>query len=59
MKEQMIKATAMATVLFAIVFAALLIFVGIEGVETPTEIAVAVILGSIVFFVVSYSIKKK
>lgn len=55
----MLKATVMATMLFAIVFAALLIFVGIEGVETATEKAVAVVIGSIVFFIVSYSIKRK
>lgn len=59
MKKQMLKATVMATILFAIVFAALLIFVGIEGVETTTEKAVAVIIGSVVFFIVSYSIKRK
>jgi hypothetical protein len=59
MKKQMLKATVMATILFAIVFAALLIFIGIEGVETATQKAVAVIIGSVVFFVVSYSIKRK
>lgn len=59
MKKQMLKATVMATILFAIVFAALLIFVGIEGVETTTEKAVAVVIGSVVFFIVSYSIKRK
>jgi hypothetical protein len=59
MKKQMLKATVMATILFAIVFAALLIYVGIEGVETTTEKAVAVVIGSVVFFVVSYSFKRK
>ncbi|MBU7022619.1 MAG: hypothetical protein HXS40_00505 [Theionarchaea archaeon] len=59
MKKQMLKATAMATILFAIVFAALLIFVGIEGVETATDKAMAVIIGSVVFFIVSSFIKRR
>ncbi|MBU7015545.1 MAG: hypothetical protein HXS52_00580 [Theionarchaea archaeon] len=59
MRKQMLRETLIATILFAIVFAALLIFVGIEGVETPIEKAVAVIIGSVVFFIASYTFKRK
>lgn len=58
-KKQRLQQLLLSTVLFAAVFAVLLFFIGIEGVESTSNKIVAVVLGSIAFFVFSYFVGKR
>lgn len=58
MDKKRLQHTALSTILFTIVFAIFLIVFEIGGIETTESKIAAIIVGGIVFFGVSYFLRK-
>jgi len=59
MNKQQIQYLIVSTMTFAVIFWAILFFVGILGIETTGMKITAIIIASFIFFVISYLLRKK
>ncbi len=58
MDKKRLQHTALSTVVFTIVFAIFVVYFGMESIKTTESKIAAIIIGSIIFFGVSYFLRK-